>query len=81
MLIKGGDYLEPILTNPFLEDIEAIEEEIRIRKARDSLLEYEMIVNPNYIPSKFHTFLCNKIQEFLETETGHAIDVLLLSVP
>ena len=69
------------MTNPFLEDIEAIEEEIRIRKARDNLLEYEMIVNPNYIPSKFHTFLCNEIQKFLETDTGHALDVLLLSVP
>ena len=69
------------LTNPFLDDIEAIEEELRIRRARESLLEYEMIVNPNYIPSKFHTFLCNKIQEFLETDTGHALDVLLLSVP
>lgn len=70
-----------MMTNPFMEDIAAIEEELRIRRARENLLEYEMIVNPNYIPSKFHTFLCNEIQKFLETETGHAIDVLLLSVP
>lgn len=73
--------MELTMTNPFLDGIEAIEEELRIRKARENLLDYEMYVNPNYIPSKFHTFLCNEIQKFLETETGHALDVLLLSVP
>ena len=73
--------MESTMTNPFLDDIEAIEEELRVREARENLLAYEMMVNPKYIPSKFHTFLCNEIQKFLETDTGHALDVLLLSVP
>ena len=72
-----------MIENPFLDalDLEEIEEELRIRAARESLLDYELYVHPNYKASKFHTFLCNKVQEFLETETGHAIDVLLISVP
>lgn len=73
--------------NPFLETIDAssyledIEEEIAARKARDRLLDYELYVHPNYKPSKFHTYLCDTVQEFLEQDTGHALDVLLLSVP
>lgn len=72
-----------MITNPFLEslDLSVLEDEIRIRCARENLLDYEMYVHPNYKPSKFHTFLCSEIQKFLETETGHALDVLLLSVP
>lgn len=75
-----------MMVNPFLEQIdssglELIEDEIRIRQARKNLLDYELYVHPNYKVSKFHKFLCEKVQSFLEEETGHAIDILLLSVP
>lgn len=32
-------------------------------------------------PTRFHRWLCNKVQEFIETETENAIDILLLSCP
>lgn len=76
-----------MIQNPFLEGIDPeslmrdLDEEIRIRRARDTLLGYELYVHPNYIQSKFHTYLCDTVQKFIETETGHAIDVLLISVP
>lgn len=77
-----------MIENPFNEpmneldyDIISIEDEIRRRLARDSLLEYEKYVHPNYKASKFHTYLCDTIQDFILKETGHAIDILLLSVP
>lgn len=31
--------------------------------------------------TKFHKFLCEAIQDFIETDTGHACDILVLSVP
>lgn len=72
-----------MIANPFMDaiDLDVLEEEIKIRKARENLLDYELYVHLNYRPSKFHTFLCAEIQKFLETDTGHALDVLLLSVP
>lgn len=77
-----------MLQNPFVDEINIneaflkdLDEEIRIREARDTLLGYELYVHNHYVPSKFHTYLCNTVQKFLETDTGHALDVLLLSVP
>ena len=32
-------------------------------------------------PSKFHVFLCDTVQRFLEEETGHPYDILLISTP
>lgn len=70
-----------MVENPFLEPLEAVEEEIQRRLARNSLLEYNCYVNPNYVRSKFHTFLCNKVQEFMEHKVSNGFDILLLSVP
>lgn len=67
--------------NPFLDTIKAFDEEIAIRKARENLIDYEVYTNPGYKATRLHTFLCNEVQKFLETETGNAIDVLLLSIP
>ena len=38
-------------------------------------------VNEGWVPSKFHTYLCNKVQEFIERKTKNAFSVLCLSVP
>ena len=55
--------------------------------------EYRMILQTDYcayvhyvhkgmwIPSKFHKFLCDTIQDFVETDTGHSFDILILSTP
>ena len=67
--------------NPFTETIQELEHELQVRKARQSYLEYVFLTNKGYVKSKFHTFLCNKVQEFIEKSTTASFDVLLLSVP
>lgn len=67
--------------NPFAISLDEIEKEIKIRKARENLIDYEQYVNPGYIPSKFHTFLCNQVQQFMEKKVAKGFDILLLSVP
>ena len=67
--------------NPFLEDIEALDREIAIREARISYLEYVKYTNNGYKESKFHNYLCNEIQKFIEKKDSEAFDILLLSVP
>lgn len=42
---------------------------------------YVKHTNNGYKVSKFHRFLCDTVQDFLETDTGHAYDVLILSCP
>lgn len=69
------------MTNPFLEDIEALDREIMIREARASYLEYVKYTNTGYKESKFHNYLCSEIQKFIEKKDSPAFDILLLSVP
>ena len=39
-------------------------------------------VNDGWIPSRFHRFLCEKLQEFVERDsTGKAFEVLIISTP
>ena len=61
--------------------LEAISNEIAIRKARENLIDYETLVNPGYKVTKFHKFLSDKIQSFMERDSGKSVDILLLSVP
>lgn len=63
--------------------IAQVEFEITKRKVQDSYLEYVVATNKDqkYVASKFHTFLCNSIQEFMEKDDNPAFDILLLSVP
>lgn len=69
--------------NPFLEevDIEALDEEITIRLCRKSYLEYVKHTNQGYKESRFHKYLCDNVQKFMETDSSSAFDILLLSVP
>lgn len=69
------------MNNPFEQSLEEIEQEIRIRLARQNLIDYEEYVNPNYKRSRFHKFLCDKIQRFMENDVSDSFDILLLSVP
>ena len=72
-----------MLENPFLEEIDVteIDEEINIRLARKSYLEYVKYTNMGYKESKFHNYLCDEIQKFIEKKGSKAFDILLLSVP
>lgn len=53
----------------------------------ENYLKYVEIVNDSgnkdadWIPGKHLVFLCNKIQEFVETDTGNAYDILVLNQP
>ena len=70
------------MENPFLDDdIESIERELQIRAARSSYLEYVKYTNTGYKESKFHNYLCDEIQKFIEKKDSPAFDILLLSVP
>lgn len=57
--------------------------EILRRQLRHNYGDYVAYANKPYgfYMTHFHRYLCDKIQEFLEAETGKAMDILLLSVP
>ena len=52
----------------------------RCKKDYGAYVEYSNSDNGFYM-TKFHRYLCDEIQEFLETPTDKAMDILLLSVP
>ena len=70
-------------TNPFQQSIDAIEEELRVRKARNDYFSFVQYTTPNYKESNFHKFLCKTIQDFMDKEEDPDIsfDILCLSVP
>lgn len=59
-----------------------LEGELLRRKLRKDYGAYVAFSTPGFYMSHFHRFLCDKIQEFLETPcTNGVFDILLLSVP
>lgn len=50
----------------------------QLQKDYSAFVEY---TNEGFRMTKFHRYLCQQIQEFLEIKTGKALDILLLSVP
>lgn len=59
-----------------------LEGEILRRKLRRDYSSYVSYANPGFCMTKFHKYLCDEVQEFLEMPpTGKAMDILLLSVP
>lgn len=59
-----------------------LEGEILRRKARKDYATYVELANPGFYMTHFHKYLCNKVQEFLESPCKNgSMDVLLLSVP
>lgn len=55
--------------------------EIYRRKLRTDYSAYVQHVVPGYFLSKFHKFLCDTIQEFLDAPCERDMDILLLDVP
>ena len=41
----------------------------------------QYVHNGNWKPTKFHKYICDITQDFLEKDTGHAFDILVLSTP
>ena len=67
--------------NPFLSLKNEIENELRTRRAKNDYYTYCQITNFGFKPTRFHEYLCKKVQDFIETDTNNAYDILLLSVP
>ena len=57
--------------------------ELLRRQCRKDYGSYVSFANKDagFYMTKFHRYLCDEIQEFLETPTDKAMDILLLSVP
>lgn len=59
-----------------------LEGELLRRKARKDYATYVQLANPGFYATRFHRYLCNEVQEFLEHPcTNGFMDILLLSVP
>ena len=58
-----------------------IEEELAKRAARKHYYDYVKYTNPGFIDTRFHKFICDKIENFLNTNKNAAFDILLISTP
>lgn len=58
-----------------------LEGELYRRKCQHDYSEYVKLANPSFYMTKFHKYLCDEIQTFLERPSPEALDILLLSVP
>lgn len=66
--------------NPFTKEREYLEQELLARSAKNTYLDYIRLTNIDFVDTKLHTFLADKIQKFIDTPTA-AVSILLLSVP
>jgi predicted phage terminase large subunit-like protein len=55
--------------------------EIKRRELRKNYTAFVEFVNKGFYMTKFHRYICEQVQEFLEVRTENAFDILLLSVP
>lgn len=55
--------------------------ELLRRRCRRCYGDYVAFANPGFVMTRFHRYLTEQIQEFLDTPTDKAMDILLLSVP
>lgn len=58
-----------------------LEGELYRRKLRKDYGAFVQHTNPGFYMTKFHRYLCDEVQKFLETPTDKIFDILLLSVP
>ena len=59
----------------------SLQSELIRRRCRNNYGEYVKFANPDFYMTRFHNYLTEEIQAFLETPTTKAMDILLLSVP
>ena len=67
--------------NPFAQLQEELEAELAYRKAKNDYYIYCQRTIFGFKKTRFHEYLCKKVQEFIEKDTGNAYDILLLSCP
>lgn len=58
-----------------------IDGEIKRRHLIKNYAAFVEHTNEGFCMTKFHRYLCDQVQEFLEVKTKNAFDILLLSVP
>lgn len=58
-----------------------LEGELLRRKCRNDYSQFVQYANPRFYMTKFHKYLCDQVQEFLDKPCTQALDILLLSVP
>ncbi len=58
-----------------------LEGELKRRQLRKNYGDYVEYSNPGFYMTKFHRYLCDEIQAFLEHESDLAMEILCLSVP
>ena len=64
------------------EDLSLIRAELAKRElARRYYRSYLSYVNPGWIETRFSNFLADEVQRFIEADTGHAYDVLVVETP
>ena len=68
-------------TNPFAKLQEELEAELAYRKAKNDYYIYCQRTIFGFKKTRFHEYLCKKVQEFIEADTGNSYDILLLSCP
>ena len=57
-------------------------EELQRRKTKNNYANYvEYVHEGRWILSNHLLFVCNKVQKFIETVTGHAFDILIIQMP
>ena len=59
----------------------SLDGELLRRKLKRDYAAYVSYSNPDFCMTHFHRYLCTEVQEFLDTPTDKAMDILLLSVP
>lgn len=67
--------------NPFELSLKEIEEELWRRETRSSYFNFVKNTTPGYLESKFHRYLCDEIEKFMDKKGTPSFDILLLSVP
>lgn len=58
-----------------------LDAELKRRQLRKNYGDYVAYANPRFYMTKFHRYLTDQIQEFLEHPCSKAMEILLLSVP
>jgi hypothetical protein len=67
--------------NPFALLQQELEDELAYRKAKSDYYIYCQQTIYGFKKTRFHEYLCKKVQDFIEKDTNNSYDILLLSVP
>jgi len=70
------------LTSQEENELIKLSREIELEEARTNYTAYVQYVHDGrWIPGRVHKYVCDTVQKFIETNTGNAYDILILSLP